>query len=72
MEARTGIEPVHGGFADPCVTASPPRRIHNLTTASMSGQDTFMHLNVQKNPDNRGSYAIKLTISNQDVVGRRD
>ena len=27
FEARTGIEPVHGGFADPCVTASPPRQI---------------------------------------------
>lgn len=23
-EARTGIEPVHGGFADRCVTTSPP------------------------------------------------
>ncbi len=24
-EARTGIEPVHRGFADRCVTTSPPR-----------------------------------------------
>ena len=31
-EARTGIEPVHGGFADRCVTTSPPSQTKNQET----------------------------------------
>ena len=37
LEARTGIEPVHGGFADLSVTTSPPGQAH-ITLALLAGK----------------------------------
>ncbi len=34
LEARAGIEPAYNGFADRCVTTSPPRH-HNFKSSSM-------------------------------------
>lgn len=30
FEVRTGFEPVNGGFADRCVTTSPPYQVYEL------------------------------------------
>jgi hypothetical protein len=74
LEARTGIEPVYVGFADRCVTASPPGQ-HYFTvqvTHRSKTSDESLHWRLSStSPPGRVRYSIICLSIKQRIVGAR-